>query len=214
MYRYHWEKLHIDHCWELKGQHYQLYFFRQIKAAGKDPDKEELDKIELECVSKVCFFFLVLTNATCSPFHQYTPKSVGCCLIVVASFFQDKRLSEVNSLFKEVDVRRKVRAHLLTSVCWMYYVYLKKQCESLVVIIIPMVKSWIFPSEVVGADIRKFKILFTYCTSKAWWNSYIFYNKISASYQWIDRSNFKTRSGHFDVFLDRTPYTHNVSLQP
>ena len=126
------------------------------------------------------FFFLALTNATCSPFHQYTPKSVGCCLIVVASFFQDKRLSEVNSLFKEVDVRRKVRAHLLTSVCWMYYVYLKKQCESLVVIITPMVtmKFEVLDFPIRGSRCRyqnvKFKILFTYCTSKAWWNSYIF----------------------------------------
>ena len=60
----------------------------------------------------------------------------------------------------------------------------------------------------------KFNILFTYCTSKAWWNSYIFYNKISASYQGINRSKFKTRSGHFDVFLGGTPCTCNVSLQP
>ncbi|PFX19668.1 STIP1-likey and U box-containing protein 1 [Stylophora pistillata] len=45
---------------------------RQMKAAGKDPDEEELDKIELEC---------------------------------------DKRLSEVNSLFKEVDTRRKRVGH-------------------------------------------------------------------------------------------------------
>lgn len=43
---------------------------RQVKAAGKDPDEEELDKIELEC---------------------------------------DRRLSEVNGLFKEVDKRRKKR---------------------------------------------------------------------------------------------------------
>ena len=169
---------------------------------------------------KFVFFFLALTNATCSPFHQYTPKSVGCCLIVVASFFQDKRLSEVNSLFKEVDVRRKVRAHLLTSVCWMYYVYLKEQCESLVVIITPMVrmKFKVLDFPIGGSQCRyqnvKFNILFTYCTSKAWWNSYIFYDKISASYQWINRSKFKTRSGHFDVFLGGTPCTCNVSLQP
>ena len=110
------------------------------------------------------------------------------------SFFQDKRLSEVNSLFKEVDVRRKVRTHLLTSVCWMYYVYLKEQCESLVVIITPMVrmKFKVLDFPIGGSQCRyqnvKFNILFTYCTSKAWWNSYIFYNKISASYQWINRS--------------------------
>ncbi|KAJ7340238.1 hypothetical protein OS493_002970 [Desmophyllum pertusum] len=43
---------------------------QHVKAAGKDPDEEELDKIELEC---------------------------------------DRRLSEVNGLFKEVDKRRKKR---------------------------------------------------------------------------------------------------------
>ncbi|KAL9957139.1 hypothetical protein ACROYT_G038741 [Oculina patagonica] len=43
---------------------------QQVKAAGKDPDEETLDKIDLEC---------------------------------------DRRLSEVNGLFKEVDKRRKKR---------------------------------------------------------------------------------------------------------
>lgn len=168
-------------------------------------------------MSKVCFYFSCIDKCN---MQQYTPKSVGCCLIVVASFFQDKRLSEVNSLFKEVDVRRKVRAHLLTSVCWMYYVYLKEQCESLVVIITPMVrmKFKVLDFPIGGSQCRyqnvKFNILFTYCTSKAWWNSYIFYNKISASYQGINRSKFKTRSGHFDVFLGGTPCSCNASLQP
>ena len=32
-----------------------LFTFRQVKAAGKDPDEEELDKIELECVRKTVF---------------------------------------------------------------------------------------------------------------------------------------------------------------
>lgn len=33
-----------------------LFTFRQVKAAGKDPDEEELDKIELECVRETVLY--------------------------------------------------------------------------------------------------------------------------------------------------------------